>query len=107
MRDKIVRIRASRGEETAMKNIARARGLSLSELVRRSALGVRMPARSFDGTHAALLTRTLGELGRIGGNLNQLVRRANAGKLVGHDPDLSRTLTEIDMLRDRIRGLLS
>ncbi|MBY4591954.1 plasmid mobilization relaxosome protein MobC, partial [Rhizobium redzepovicii] len=50
---------------------------------------------------------TLGELGRIGGNLNQLVRRANGGRLAGHDAELSETLLGIDALRDRIRDLLA
>lgn len=90
-----------------MQDLAKARGLSLSDLIRRAALGIRMPARSFDQTHAAQLARTLGELGRVGGNLNQLVRRANGGKLTGHDAELSETLAGIETLRDRIRQLLS
>ncbi len=90
-----------------MKDLAVSRGLSLSDLIRRAALGVRMPARSFDQTHAALLGRTLSELGRIGGNMNQLTRRANAGRLTGHHAELSETLAGIDALRERIRNMLS
>lgn len=107
MRDQIIRIRASHQEATAMKDLAVARGLTLSDLVRRAALSVRMPARRFDQTHAVLLTRTLGELGRIGGNLNQLVRRANSGKLVGHDAELFRTLAELDALRTHVRDIIA
>lgn len=90
-----------------MKDLAVARGLTLSDLVRRAALSVRMPARRFDRTHAALLTRTLGELGRIGGNLNQLVRCANSGKLVGHDAELASTLAELDVLRAHVRDIVA
>lgn len=106
MRDQIVRIRTTRQEAATMKDLAAARGLSLSELVRRAALGVRMPARAFDATHVALLTQTLGELGRVGGNLNQLARRANAGKLSGYDAELAVSLAELDALRGRLREII-
>jgi hypothetical protein len=89
-----------------MKDLAAAWGLSLSDLVRRASLGVRMPTRAFDATHAAVFAQTLGELGRIGGNLNQLCRRANGGKLTGHDAELSETLSGIDALRERLREII-
>ena len=107
MRDRIIRLRVTEVEASTMKDLAAARGLSLSDMVRRAALGVRMPTRSFDQTHANVLARTLGELGRIGGNLNQMVRRANGGRLAGHDAELSETLSGIDALRQRLRDLLS
>jgi Bacterial mobilisation protein (MobC)/Ribbon-helix-helix protein, copG family len=107
VRNRIIRVRVGADEAAKMKDLAAARGLSLSDLIRRAALGIRMPARSFDQTHAALLARTLGELGRIGGNVNQIARLANNGKLAGHDNELSRTLDEIDTLRERIRDMLT
>lgn len=106
MRNRTIRVRASTEELARMQDLAKARGLSLSDLIRRAALGGRMPARSFDQAHAALLARTLAELGRIGGNVNQLSRRANAGKLSGHDAELTATLAGIDALRERIRDML-
>nr|WP_189636745.1 plasmid mobilization relaxosome protein MobC [Rhizobium phaseoli] len=90
-----------------MNDLAKSRGLSLSDMVRRATLGVRMPARIFDQTDAAVLARTLGELGRVGSNLNQLVRRANSGRLTGHDAELAASLAGVDALRDRIRAMLS
>ena len=107
MRNRIVRIRVSDTELSALKSLSAARGLSLSDLLRRAALNVRMPARRFDQADAAVLVRTLGELGRIGGNLNQLVRRANVGKLAGHDADLTATLAGIDSVRSRIREIVA
>jgi len=107
MRNRIIRIRASDAELSALKSLAAARGLSLSDLLRRATLGIRMPVRRFDQADAAILVRTLGELGRIGGNLNQLTRRANAGKLAGHDADLAATLAGIDVLRGRIREIVA
>jgi hypothetical protein len=107
MRDRIVRIRISDAELAALKSSAAARGLSLSDLLRRAALGIRMPVRRFDQADVVVLLRTLGELGRIAGNLNQLVRRANAGKLTGHDADLVVTLSGIDAVRTRIREIVA
>lgn len=106
MRNRIIRIRVTEAEAVTMKDLATARSLSLSDMLRRAALGVRMPTRAFDQTHAVTLAQTLAELGRIGGNLNQLTRRANGGKLVGHDAELSETLAEVDALRERIRDIL-
>lgn len=106
MRDHIIRVRTTHAEAMTMKDLAVARGLSLSELIRRAALDIRMPARSFDATHIALLAQTLGELGRIGGNVNQLARRANAGKLPSHDPELAKALVELEALRGRLREII-
>ncbi|ANV24587.1 plasmid mobilization protein [Agrobacterium pusense] len=107
MRNRIVRIRVSDTEVSALKALATARGLSLSDLLRRAGLGIRIPARRFDQADAAILVQMLGELGRIGGNLNQLTRRANARKLVGHDADLATTLVGINALRTRIREIIA
>lgn len=107
MRNQIIRVRCTEAETTTMKNLAKSRGLSLSDMVRRAALGVRMPARTFDATYADVLARLLCELGRIGGNVNQLTRRAHAGKLSGHDAELAAMLAGLDALRERIRDLLA
>lgn len=107
MRSRIVRIRMSGTEFARIKDIATERGLSLSELVRRSTLGVRMPVRRFGHADAAVLVQTLGELGRIGGNLNQITRQVNASRLHGHDVELSRTLADVDALRGRIWEIIA
>jgi hypothetical protein len=106
MRDRIIRIRTTTEELARIQDLARSRGLSISEMLRRAGLGVRMPARGLDQTNVVLLTRTLGELGRIGGNLNQIVRRANAGRFAGHDVELTQTLAGVDGLRDLIREIV-
>ena len=107
MRDRIIRVRTTVDELARIQDLAKARGTSLSDLIRRAALGVRMPSRKLHQTDAVLLARIMGELGRIGGNLNQLVRRANFGKLIGHNAELTATLDGIDALRERIRNLLA
>lgn len=107
MRSRIVRVRTSDTELSKIKDIATARGLSISELIRRAALGTRMPAQTFDANHAAVLARTLGEIGRVGGNLNQLVRLANAGRIARRDDELTRILADVDAVRFRLRELLT
>lgn len=107
MRARIVRVRTTDTEFSRMKDIATARGLSISELIRRAALGTRMPARTFDANHASVLARTLSEIGRVGGNLNQLVRLANSGRIAGRDEELSRLLSDVDAVRFRLRELLT
>jgi len=107
MRDQIVRCRVSSGEIGKMKDLAATRGVSLSDLIRRAALGVRLPSKTMDQTDILLLTQVLGHLGRIGGNINQLARRANAGKLSGYDAELSDTLVGINALRDRLREIMT
>lgn len=106
MRNRMTRVRVNETEERQIKDLASARGLSVSQLIRHATLSTRMPKRRFDRSHVALLARLLGELGRVGGNLNQLVRRAHNGKLVGHDAELDRTLAQIDMLRECIREVV-
>ncbi len=106
MRSQVIRVRASQTEFNTIKDTALARGLTISELVRRSAMAVRLPIRSMNHLDAELLVRALGEIGHVGGNLNQMVRRAHAGKLAGHDAELSQTLAQIDALRMRIRDIV-
>ncbi|MGJ7043654.1 hypothetical protein J2Y63_006940 [Shinella sp. BE166] len=107
MRARIVRVRTTDTEFSRIKDIATARGLSISELIRRAALGTRMPARTFDANHAVVLARALSEIGRVGGNLNQLVRLANSGRIAGRDEELSRILADVHAVRFRLRELLT
>jgi hypothetical protein len=106
MRDRVVRFRASTEETSKIEALANGRGLSISELMRRAVFGVRMPSRKFNAEDIALLTRLIAELGRIGGNLNQMVRRANSGKLVGHDNELSDALLGVNQLRSLLREII-
>lgn len=106
MRDRVIRVRASTEELAKLQDAALARGLSRSDLIRRTAMGLRLPQRAFDHTQVQLLARILGELGRVGGNLNQMVRRANSGQLSGATAELLQALAEIDALRDHLRELV-
>lgn len=106
MRQTIIRVRASDEERNNLLARAHARGLTLSELIRRSAQGVRLPAARFDQRQFGLLTSLIGQLGKIASNLNQLTRAVNSRRLTGHSRELAVTLSEIDRLRTQIRELL-
>ncbi len=106
MRDKIMRFRLTNPELAIIRVAAEARNLSLSELCRRTALGVRLPRRAFDHRDAEMLTRLLVGLGKIGSNLNQLVRAVNSGKVSLAESAVVSTLREVDDLRQKIRELL-
>lgn len=106
MRDKIMRVRLTKLELATIRVAAEARNLSLSELCRRTALGVRLPPRAFDRRDAELLARLLVGLGKIGSNLNQLVRAVHSGKVSLAESAVASTLCEVDGLRQKIRELL-
>ena len=71
-----VKIRASEAERSEWHAKARAVGLSLSDLVRRSVGRV----RTWTVAHAELERERTRELARIGSNLNQIARWANIHK---------------------------
>jgi len=106
MRQSVIRVRASEEERNELLARAQSRGLTLSELVRRSGLGVCLPDARYDKRQSKLLTGLLGQLAKIGSNLNQLTRAVNARRLTGHSRELAVTLSEIDGLRAQIRELL-
>ncbi len=106
MRQFIIRFRATEEERNDLVARAEARGLSLSELVRQSGLGCRLPTVRFDHRQSHLLTQLIGQLARIGSNVNQLARAANAHRLTGHSDELSVTLAKMDILRTQVRELI-
>ena len=71
-----VKIRASEAKRAEWHAKARAVGLSLSDLVRRSIGRV----RTWTVAHAELERERTRELARIGSNLNQIARWANTHK---------------------------
>jgi len=85
-------------ERVMVEAMANAAGLSVSDFARRAVLGQRIapPTTRKGGIPVGLLS----DLARIGNNLNQIARRANAsGNMPAHLPDL------IDQLRDTMDRL--
>jgi hypothetical protein len=86
-RDCMVKFRAKPEERAEMKANAAAAGLSLGSFLRTYAVSVprTRTVRSNLAPAVAELAHLKGQIGRIGGNLHQLLRLANRGDFV--DPD--------------------
>lgn len=84
-RTKMVTVRFTEDEHRQLVDQSSSTGLSCSDLIRQTAASIRIESRP-PKIHAD----TLAELGRIGNNLNQLAKIANASGGIGVD-----TLKEI------------
>ena len=71
-------------EAAAIKEMADGRGLSVASLIRHATLNVPPPRRALPRpqVETQLLVGVLGELGKIGSNLNQLTKYANMGRVL-------------------------
>ena len=87
-----IKVRASSVERARWQELAAARGVSLSELIRSRLDGTRLRSRREPPPVSPDLLR---ELARIGNNLNQLARAANRHEPVTATALLAR-LIEID-----------
>lgn len=100
--DRALRVYVTEAERAAIREKAEAENLSVSALARALMLG--HPIR--DRVAAA---RAIGELGRVGSNLNQLVRRVNAAAAAGHlavdRPTLDQAVGLVEGLGDRIEAV--
>lgn len=95
-----IKVRASSAERTRWQELAAARGVSLSDLIRSRLDGTRLRSRREPPPVAPDLLR---ELARIGNNLNQLARAANRHEPVTATALLAR-LIEIDRELARLRA---
>lgn len=81
IRDAVVPVRFTRAERDNLKGFAEARRLSLSDFIRRVALGKRLPSLPPSPLNLAMYQ----ELARLGNNLNQLVRAVHGGQVLNVD----------------------
>ena len=96
-----VKVRATEEQRTRWHAAAEARGVSLSELVRRSLDGVRAVRRRHQPRRVD--PELLRELARIGNNLNQLARWANREKRGADAVAVVARLIELDRELTRLR----
>jgi hypothetical protein len=76
-------VRLSKDERAAIDAAADRAGLTAGSYARQAMLGAPAPRQvRRPPVERKELARLLGELGKIGGNLNQLARAANTGSLV-------------------------
>lgn len=90
-RSEVVRLRLTLAEHEHVRSQAEAAGVTVSDFLRRRALGYIVPQiRGRRGPDPILLN----ELNRIGVNLNQIARNQNSGRTERLDPE-----TVLDELR--------
>jgi len=106
VRDYILPIRLSQDERAAVEAAAERAGLSVGSHARQVLLGAPAPRQvRRPPVERRELIRLLGELGKIGGNLNQLAKAANSGTLV-YTGEIDAALASVTALRDPILAAL-
>jgi Mobilization protein NikA len=73
----IIPVRVTPQEAADIRRAASTRGQSVSELVRTAALTRRLPASRIE---VQAIAQLLGQLGKIGSNINQIAYHLNAGR---------------------------
>jgi Bacterial mobilisation protein (MobC) len=98
-RNNVLQTRANDEERDAIKARADRVGLTVGTFLRQLALGLPLPARAVRHTRIEIetLVRVLGELGKIGSNLNQLTKYANMGRVL--ERSVLAALREVEELR--------
>lgn len=95
-----VTLRMTPADAARLREQAAADGCSVSECVRARVAGRRArPRRSATESERAELARILGEIGKIGSNVNQVARRANEGGRVDWET-LAAMRAELEAWRD-------
>jgi hypothetical protein len=101
-RDRHLTIRLSAEERAAIDAAAERSGLTMGSYARQALLGAPAPRQvRRPPIERKELARLLGELGKIGGNLNQLAREANQG-LVVNQVELLAALASLRAVREAI-----
>ena len=79
----MIAVRVNAAEETELKSRAARAGISPSTYLRHVALDAPLPRqRSRPPAEVQVLSRLLGQVGKIGSNLNQIAHRMNAAQTV-------------------------
>jgi Bacterial mobilisation protein (MobC) len=102
VRKRILPIRLSDEEHAVIDKAAERAGLVVSSYARQALLGAPVPRQvRRPAVERRELVRLLGELGHIGGNLNQLAKAANSGTIV-YGGEIDAALRGLAEARDAI-----
>jgi len=93
-------VRFSQQEAAAIRQIAERNGQSVGALLRATLLKIPPPARSVrkPTVEVQAVARLLGELGKIGSNINQIAKEVNIGRRLRED-SLEMALRDLAELR--------
>jgi hypothetical protein len=102
VRTRILPIRLSDEERAVVETAAERAGLAAGSYARQALLGAPAPRQvRRPPVERRELVRLLGEVGKIGSNLNQLARAANSGELVPN-AEIDAALAGLMTVRDAI-----
>lgn len=102
VRSGVLPVRLAADERAAVEAAAERAGLTVSSYARQAMLGAPAPRQvRRPPVEKRELVRLLGEVGKIGGNLNQLSKAVNTGVLV-YGGDLDAALAGVREVRDAI-----
>lgn len=100
-------LRCTAEERAAIEAAAERAGMPLGTFLRRQALGDPGPRSARRPVVArAELAQVLGQLGRVGGNINQLARAFNVDDTSPPAADLAAIRAEIVTMREALMGAL-
>lgn len=105
----LVQIRLRDNEKFLLNQNAADMGLTVTDYIKFKTLEIN-PKRKKATPQREILIKNLGELGRIGANINQIARALNRGRVVGQDidlPQINLALFALGELSDRILNELS
>ena len=107
-RPQVLQVRLSPEERAQVAAAAQALGLSLSGYARQTLLGQPTPRtqKAAPPVDVQALARLLGQLGKVGANLNQLARTVNQGQSVPAD-ELGAALAEVRTAAEQVRQALT
>lgn len=83
-----VKVRLTISEKKQMADASEIQGVTISDLLRMRTLST-LPARRKAPPERAALIRGLGELGKVGSNINQIARHLNRQQQVADNSSLS------------------
>ena len=106
-RKRLVALRLTQEEHDALHKRCDEYGLTIGEMVRVQCLNQHMPKRRSrqPSVDVVAVARLMGELGKIGSNVNQIARHMNAGDAVEQD-ELRRALDALADMRGAIMEAL-
>lgn len=86
-------IRLNISEEKSLQALAENAGLSLSDFIRKTSLGCKPRVQKANPDRAVFI-RILGELGKVGSNINQIAKALNTDLAKGTNPSINHELVE-------------
>ena len=104
-RKRHVFVNLTESEYLAVADQANRSGLSLSSLARAALLGANVPVTRRPPVEKALLAQALGQLGKIGSNINQIAHRSHMGR-APMEGLMEAELAQLRLVRDAIMGAL-